>query len=560
MSLYIHSDENQVAPLSKSVNAVSSGSETSHRAALRDITNSHRLNKGAENPSVQLPSNKGHKRSKAVFGIALDCPKFTAKFDEFDLGFSAEDYSKADPELDDAANEGSQRSAESFDSETLENTQVNAPYLDRLNKKGLKEILNAVVYREVQPIDESFQGLKLDYYLPPRTSDKRVQFSIGHAEEETQVGAQRVNFFDGDGYNSTEQLTGWPFSREEKNKIIEHWLESSSSLWNSEIRLSMSRIGATGDELKINELETAAQFDELNLPSPLDRLISAIEHVGKHPETEPETKEVVVDVLRSPEMASRFKELNLPIVLDRFNLAINHVLEEQQETEISKAYNLARVEIEDGPPSVTPESFGGFSGYFIQPSDSIISAQLNKLSITNLDNLPIRRVGFVTAVEVKNELSDSSLSIKEIKIPKKVTFADEVTIIGDDTSWNEHDFTSLHSNEVIKQAKFLGRASSNVVTGMEHIQKHLFGMDIPTRMTNLDQQFSSHTTSKANKRDGLLLPHKSAPLGLNETLDEALDTPFNISLDGFISGPLPSTTCTGVSRNPRPFLPNRMEP
>lgn len=403
-----------------------------------------------------------------------------------------------------------------------------------------KEILKAVVHREVQPIDEPFEALKLDYYLRPRTTSKRVQFSNGEDEGKTQAGPERVNLFDGEGCISTEQLTGWPFSHEEKNKIIEHWLEASSSLLNSEISLSISRIGATGDELRISELETAAEFDELSLSSLLDRLVSAIEIVGKGPGNNHETKEIVVDVLRSPEMSSKFKALNLPIPLQRFDAAINHVQAEPKETQVTKAYNLARAEIEDGPSSVTPESFDGFSGYLIENSDFGISVQLNRFCIANLDKLPIRRVGFVTAVEVYDDWSDSSCSVKEIKIPMKVTFADETTIIGDVNSWNEHehDLASLLSTEIVKQAKTLSRASSNVVKGIEHNQKHLFGVDIPTRMVNLDQQFSSKATAKAARRGGMLISHQFMPLAM----DKALDTPFNIGLDGFISAPLPSIT------------------
>lgn len=540
MPFCVRSDEIQSARPT-SIPAYPVGSGTSSRVALGDITNSQRLNRSRlEKPQGKLVSKKGHKRSRAISGPILDTQKSPVNAHGSIFNFSPEDYSQVDPELDDAANERSQISVDTaIDPETFKNMHINSPYLDRPTKNGLKEMNCAILGREVQPIEEPFGALKLDYYLQPRTDSKREKFAVGDDETYAQIGAEYTNHSSDFAYALAERSSCWPFSRQETNKIIEHWLETSSSLWNAEVRLSISRITPIGEELNISELETAAEFDELNLPS-LDRLISVIECIGKGPENE--TKEIVVDILRSPETASKFRGLNLPILLERFDSAINRVHGKQEGTEVSKAYNLARAEIEDQAFSVTPESFGGISGLYVENKDSGFPEQLSKFNVTKRNDPLNCQAYFVTTVEVKGDSSNSLPSL--VKKSKRVSFASEATIITLDTSCGEHDPTPLFSTEIVKEAKGISRAACNVVPGMQHIQKQLLD-----RMELLDRQFSCQAAFKSAKRKTMLSPCREMPYGLDGTMEEASDTSFDVSPDGWISAPLHSHTLLAVSIN-----------
>ncbi|QDS74112.1 hypothetical protein FKW77_009779 [Venturia effusa] len=577
---YIYSDDrNRVdSPVSKIPRPISSG--TSPRVALADISNSRRLNKNKHlKPLGQSFDKKGRKSYKALTGLILDPPKLSTKRYDYKIDSSPGYYSQVYPDFDDAATEGSYLAIDSaLDPETLQNTLANSPYLDRPTKKVTKETNNAVLGRASQPIDQPLRCLRPEpaLHLPTisrligqrfedlnsrvaqrlRAINKSSRFVVGNVRD-TRAGAERDSFFEG----RLKYLPGFYFSREEKNRTIEHWLDTSSSLWNAELRLSTCGIANPGEELSLDELEAAAGFDKLNLPRPLDRLISAVENVGNCPDSDIITKEIVVAILRTPETASKLEEFGLSIPLERFNAAINHVQKQPGETEVAKAYGLARAAIKDRAFSVTPTSFGGDSGYILESSETGISAEADKPAITDLDKPPIRRVALATAVEVKRD--PYLLKNQVLKAKKVVRFDETPTIISTSESCTDKACTSRRftrsvkeppccSTEIIKEAKALAHAATNIVPGIEHIQKKLFGMKVRTRMQMLDEQFSSQIDTSPKRRKTMLRPAQDAPYGLDGAMDDLLDGPFHVSHDGFISAPLPPLSMKASTAAP-PF-------
>lgn len=574
MTGYIHTDDRKQvdSPMSGLVSPVGFG--MSHRTPLGNITNSHRLNKSRfGKPSIGFASLKGHNRSKAISIPVLDLPQLLNKPHGLDLGFSSEDYSQIDTNLDDAVNEGSQLSLDPvIVSGTLENTHANSPYLEHPTKNGLKEMRYAVLDRAVQPIDQPCEGLKLDKYIRPRTRAPCLQSLVDDDEVDDQGHIEHSSAFT---QALAENASSWPFTHQENNKIIEHWLGGSSSLWNADVRLSASEISPIGDELRLSELEAATQFRELKLPS-FEKLISAIERIGRGADNE--TKEIVVHILRSPEIASKFRELDLLVTIERFDAAINHVEEKwDEETEVPKAYDLARDGVISQPGSVTPWSL---DSYVFSGEEMEVPPHLNNPSLPHLYKPAIHRANLITTINSNHDPSDVPTSSTKIhKVQKNVSFAETTTIIG---------CHPLHSAEIIKEAKIIGHAHSNVVIGVEYIQHHLLDMDIPTRMKIFDRQFSSRVVAENEKREAPS-PRQEAPytfgfegvmeqardksrieqlhqyspnqvtstsaewkpiaprnrdtsFGLDGTMDEESDTPFHVSADGFISAPLPSPT------------------
>ncbi|TID12851.1 hypothetical protein E6O75_ATG10204 [Venturia nashicola] len=393
MAFTIHPDRKEAVRLMSRPDQASS--RTSSRSALGDITNTSRLNKSkAENISTGFIFGKRHEHSNDISIPVRELPKFLSKPPEITPSFFAEDYSQSDPELDDAASEGSQLTIDSIiDPQTFEKTLVNSPCLERPTNNGVKEIKDAVLERETQPIDEVSQDLKLDHHLQRRTGSKRANIPVGDDEQDAQLGFEHIKHHSPFAQALAKISSICPSTHQENNNIIENWLHTSSPLWNADIRLSTSGIALIGDEVTLEELKTASQFAELNLPS-LPQLISAIESVGKSPSNE--TKEIVVGVLRSPEVASKLKEYNLSFTLERFNAVINCNQEEWKESEVLRDYDLARDEVESQPNS----------------------------------------------------------------IHNKASFANETTIIGYSSSHTEYISTSLRSVEIIKEAKGIGRAYS----------------------------------------------------------------------------------------------------
>ncbi|KAE9988431.1 hypothetical protein EG328_011191 [Venturia inaequalis] len=538
------------------------GSGTSHRKALGDITNSQRLNEsGFEKPSIGLVSKKGHGRSKAISISVLELPKFLSKPPGVELSYSADDYSQPDSDLDDAANEGSQLSVDStIDFETLDNTHANSPYLDRPTKNGNKELNNAVLGREMQPIDEPFEDLELENYIRPRTpTGGRIQSLVEVDKADTR---ERIDDSSAFTHALAEKASGYPVAHRDVNKVVEQWLETSSSIWNADVRLSASGITPTGAELKLTELEAASQFKELHLPN-LDQLISAIERVGGSPENE--TKKIVVDVLRAPEVASKLRGFNMTIIMERFDAAIHCNHEEWEESEVSMAYGSTREEVVSRPGSVTP---GSFNGHFDEDKALQVPAHLKAPSISNLDDLRTHPWStFTIASEIKQHDPSNNPTPSSSKLQKKVSFTDQPTIIGSSDPHTEHISTSFTFKEIIKQAKALSRTACNVVPGIRHIQKQLFDANVQARMRTLDEYFSEQVASEAGERGAMLPPRRDSPFGSDAAMDvmtdlfgmEKLerqsskegesDTPFHISPDGFISAPLRSSTISPTATN-----------
>lgn len=410
----LQQDENQVRPPTSPVHPVNSGSY--HRAALADITNSHRRYAKAEKPLPALPSKKPKDNPKPSSGRGSVYPTSLGSFSGTGLGQGIDSYSQADPDQDDAANVGSELSS---DSENSFDGALKVPwsYFGYADLKQLAKVRKDVLARRNQPIDQPIERLELDHYPDSGRVEKKVKFLIG-PDEDTQTEAGFDDHLDDIRSIPITHDHARRLLNQEKKKRIEYWLEKSSSIWD-------------GDK---------------------QRLISETESIKES----------------SPKL------------------------------ETSAEPNLVETNSLEDDPTSELETWQG------DLEESETSIQLRKFAITNLHNLPIRRLNFVTAIDIT-----ARLSLTEKRQRKKVIIADKATVIKNKNASPEEFPSYSLPPGTLEEARSLSRAFGTIAPGTEFMQRQLQTFpsqtreDIIPRFEALERRFPTLTKESEKRRGGV---------------------------------------------------------
>jgi hypothetical protein len=294
-----------------SIYPVSSGAY--NRSALADITNTnHEDRSQTDKPLPEPPTTiRGGPTKSSLNGTFT--PASLSSFSSIDIDDAS---AQAVFNVANAAKRGSKIISAS-DSPTPWS------YFKDDELKQIAKSRGEVLARAIQPIDEPFEGQKLQSHVLPQCRKKTVKFLIGDDDDSQARADLQKNLAEVQRLQVKDEPEQSYLSNGKK-EMIERWLKYSSSNWG--------------------EIEASSVW---------------------HPE----------------------------------NIVVAWETEEHEKLEGSE-----------------------------------ISVELNKLAITSLDNLPIRRLNFVTATDMTKKHSPADPDTK------KVRFMNKATVIGHSTSWVQREF------------------------------------------------------------------------------------------------------------------------